>query len=372
MTEAAFGAERRLCIYSQRAIRQDVSRCSGYEFEDVVASLETASFAIPERGSDDALRYRAKRWLSKRTPLFTLAGSGARAAPLTSDFELFGAFLQKPLEIFELDALPDWRRRSKMAFCVLEELWDVTIDQFRPLVKSLDRFDLITCAFEDSCAPLAELTGRPVIHLPGAADLMRFAPRALETERPIDVYYMGRRRPELHEEIKAALEPRNGFYLHDSTTSPPIAADHTVHRDLLANLVRRSKIFMVDFGKIGHSDQKRGQTIWGPRHVEGLAGGAIQAGYAPDSEDYLRHFDWPEAVERLPEDPEAAAAVILGLIDDPGELERRRRINLAQALRKHDWLHRWQLVLDHFGLPETPAMAERRSGLDALAAAAGG
>lgn len=369
MTEAASGAQRRLCIYSQRAIRQDVSRCSGYEFEDVVASLETATFALPERGSDDAIRYRAKRWLAKRTPLFDLARSGARAAPLEGEFELFGAFLQKPLELLELDALPDWRRRSKLAFCVLEELWDVTIDQFRPLVKSLDRFDLITCAFEDSCAPLAELTGRPVIHLPGAADLMRFAPRALETERAIDVYYMGRRRPELHEAIKAQLERRNGFYLHDSTTSPPIAADHTVHRDLLANLVRRSKIFMVDYGKIGHADQERGQIIWGPRHVEGLAGGAVQAGYAPESEDYERYFDWPEAVERLPENPDEAAAAIIGLIDDPGELERRRRINLARALRGHDWLNRWQQVLDHFGLPETAAMAARRGELEALAAA---
>lgn len=365
----ASGSERRICIYSQRAIRQDVSRCSGYEFEDVVASLEAATFAVPERGADTDLRYRAKRWLAKRTPLFTLARSGARAAPLGGDFELFGAFLQKPLEILELDALPDWRRRSKMTFCVLEELWDVTIDQFRPLVKSLDRFDLITCAFAASCAPLAELTGRPVIHLPGAADLMRFAPRALETERPIDVYYMGRRRPGLHAGIKASLESRNGFYLHDSATRPPIAGDHGVHREVLADLVRRSKIFMVDVGKIGHADQQRGQIIWGPRHVEGMAGGAIQAGYTPDSEDYRRHFNWPEAVERLPADPEAAAAVILALIDNPVELERRRRVNLAQALRRHDWLHRWQLILDHFGLAGTPAMTGRKSALESLAAA---
>lgn len=331
-----------------------------------MASFENATFTVPNRAEKLTLGYRAKRFLAQRAPFFDLARSGAKAPPLDGSFDLFGAFLQKPVELLELDAVPDWRRRSKLAFCVLEELWDVTIDQYRPLLKSLGRFDLITCAFAESCAPLAELTGRPVIHLPGAADLLRFAPQAIATERPIDVYYMGRRRPELHAAITAALAPRNGFYLHDSTTRPPIAADHRVHRDLLANLVRRAKIFMVDYGKIGHSDQKRGQIIWGPRHVEGMAGGAQQAGYAPDSDDYRSHFDWPEAIERLPDDPDAAAATILRLIDDPAELERRRRINLGHALGRHDWLHRWQLILDHFGLPETAAMQQRRAELDAL------
>lgn len=360
---------RRICIFSQRAIRQDVSRCSGYEFEDIVAGLEQARFAIPERAGDASPRYRAKRFLARRSPLFALARSGARAAPLDGRYDLFGAFLQKPVELLELDAVPDWRQRSRFAFCVLEELWDVTIDQYRPLLKSLDRFDLITCAFADSCAPLAELTGRPVIHLPGAADLLRFAPRAMETERVIDVYYMGRRRPALHEAIREALRARNGFYLHDSATRPPTAADHRLHRDLLADLVRRSKLFMVDYGKIGHADQKRGQIIWGPRHVEGMAGGAQQAGYAPDSADYHAHFDWPEAILRLPEDAAEAAAQILRLIDDPAELDRRRRINLRHALSRHDWLHRWEMVLNHFGLPETAAMAARRADLAALAAA---
>lgn len=362
----ATAQDRSLCIFSQRRIRQDVSRCSGYEFEDVVAGMERADIVAPTRAEAPSVPYRARRWLSQYTPLFRHVPSGAAHGPLGRDYDLFGCFLQKPIELLELDSVPDWRRRSRMAFCVLEELWHVTLDEFAPLVKSLSQFDLIACAFESSCAPLAELTGRPVIHLPGAADLLAFAPADLASDRPIDVYYMGRRRPELHRAIKNRLEARGGFYFYDSATRPPIAADHAVHREVLAGLVNRSKLFMVDYGKIGHADQATGQIIWGPRHVEGMAGGAVQVGYAPDSADYHAHFDWPEAVERLPEDPAAAADRIIALLDDPAELDRRRCINLVQALDRHDWAHRWKLILDHFGLDESPALRERRGRLRQL------
>ncbi len=364
--EASAATGRRVVIFSMRAIAPDLSRCSGYEFEDVVAGLEGAELVVPERQTDRRINFRGRRWLSRRTPLFRFVPSGTRGKPLEADCDLFCCILQKPFELLDIDSVPNWRQRSRLAVCVLEELWQLTIDEFRPLVKSLEQFDLLACAFEHTCARLSEITGRPVIHLPGAADLLRFAPRALETERPIDVFYMGRRRPELHAAIRDALDARNGFYLHDTFTHLPLATSHQIHRDMLANLVRRSKLFMVDFGKVGHVDQARGEQIWGPRHVEGLAGGAIQVGYAPDTADYSQFFDWPESIERLPEEADRALEVLLRLIDDPAELERRRRINLSQALHKHDWLHRWQLILDHFGLPETPQMSARRRDLAAL------
>ncbi len=363
---------RTIAVFSQRAIRRDVSRCSGYEFEDVVAGLETADLFAPTRPDKALSLHRARRWLSRRTGQFVHVPSGATRRPIGREVDLFGCFLQKPVELLELDSVPDWRRWARFAFCVLEELWDVTIDEYRPLLRSLRQFDLVTCAFESSCAPLAEIIGRPVLHLPGAADFLRFGPRALNDDRPIDVYYMGRRRPDLHAALQKTLAARGGFYLHDTTTMPPIAADHRVHRDMLAALVNRAKLFMVDYGKVGHSDQSRGQIIWGPRHVEGMAGGAVQAGYAPESADYRAHFDWPEAVERLPQEPELAARAIARLLDDPADLARRRRVNLAHAARRHDWLHRWQLILDHFGLPQTEAMAGRHAALEALACTAEG
>lgn len=358
--------DRRVCILSQRDMRQDVSRCSGFEFEDVISDLENTKLVVPRMNSELPLGFRARRWASKRSDLFRFVPSGAHYGALEEDFDLFGCFVQKPVELLALDAVPNWRARSKLAVCVLEEVWGTNIDEFKPLIRSLSQFDLITSAFESSCEALQEITGRPVIHLPGAADLKRFAP-SKPVDRVIDFYSIGRRRSGLHEQLKPLLNNRRGFYLYDSATKPPIAADHTVHRELLASLVQRSKLFFVDQAKIGHSDQSKGQISWGPRHVEGMAGGAVQVGYAPESEDYDRHFDWPEAVFRLSEDPEQAASEIAELLDDPEEIKRRSDVSLSNALRKHDWVHRWELILDHFELPHTDALMRRRKELDGMA-----
>ncbi len=361
---------RRVVIFSQRALTQDVSRCSGFEFEDVVAGVERAILLSPTRPDNRFWMFRAKRYLSQRSDLFARVPSGVGHKPLGNTCDLFCCFVQKPVECLGLDAVPDWRSRSGLAVCVIEELWTPAVTQFLPLMRSLAQFDLITCAFEALCPLIHQVTGRPVIHLPGAADLMRFATPRMTADRPVDVYYMGRKRPELHSELLTMMRARDGFYLYDSSARPPIAADHVTHRDLLASLVQRSKLFMVDYAKIGHSDQRQGEVSWGPRHVEGMAGGAVQVGYAPTTADYQRHFDWPEAVVRLSETPAEAAAQVARMLDDPAEMDRRRRVNLAHALARHDWLHRWALVLDHFGLPETAAMAARRDRLAEIATGA--
>lgn len=353
---------RRVCIFSQRAMRQDVSRCSGFEFEDVVAELEDSQIVSAKWRGTGVLNFRARRWMSKRTDLFRFMPSGTEKQPLSEDFDIFGCFVQKPVELLALDAIPNWRERSKLAVCVLEEVWGSNIAEFKPLIRALSRFDLITSAFANSCEELSQVTGRPVIHLPGAVDVKRFV-RETPSERVIDVYYLGRKRNDLHAELLPMISARGGFYLYDSATKPPIAADHVVHRNLLASLVQHAKLFVVDYAKIGHTDQSAGQLSWGPRHVEGMGGGAVQIGYAPDSEDYKRNFDWPEAIFSLPEDPAEAAAEVGRLLDNPDEIDRRRAANFAHVALKHDWLHRWQLILDHFGMPHTEKMEHRRSSL---------
>ena len=90
-------------------------------------------------------------------------------------------------------------------------------------------------------------------------------------------------------------------------------------------------------------------------------------GYAPETEDYLRYFDWPESVIRLPEDPEQALDKIVSILDDMSEQDRMRRINLTNALCKHDWLNRWSDILMRLDLPETDAMALRRQNLSRIA-----
>lgn len=359
--------ERRLGIFSQRDIREDISRCSGYEFEDVVAEIEKADIYAPRLSSVDHWRHRMRRYLSQRSGLFEHVPSGASCRPLDGRYELFGCFVQKPVELLTLDSLGNWRARADMAFCVLEEVWQGTIDQYEPLLRTLSQFDLLACAFIDSCDRLAELTGRPVIHLPGAADILRFHPTGAGADRPIDVYYMGRRRPELHQALLRHARKTGAFYLYDTATRPPITADHVAHRELFASLVQRSKLFVVDYAKIGHTEQKGGQLLWGPRHVEGMAGGAVQIGYAPDSPDYTENFDWPEAVTCVSEFADTAIEQIAELLADTARQDAIRRANFARVGARHDWLDRWRRITEHFGLPETPGMQDRASRIEKAA-----
>lgn len=359
-------SDRKVLIFSQRNLNDNVSRCSGFEFEDVISDIEDTQLVAPRLRTSGKIPLNPKRWLSRRSALFQYWPSGVEKAPLTRNYDLFFCNAQKPLEFLALDAIPNWRDRCGLAVCVLEEVWSSGIDQYLPLIKSLSKFDLIASAFAESCDALHRITGKPVIHLPGAADMVRFAPYALTADRPIDIYCMGRRRPELHDRLLTTLAERRGFYLYDSATKPPTTAQHKVHRDLLANLIQHSKLFMVDIAKIGHDDQKKGNIAWGPRHVEGLAGGAIQVGYAPETEDYLRCFDWPESVIRLSEDPDKALDAIVSILDDTAEQDRMRQINLKHALQKHDWLHRWSDILKHLNLPETPKMMQRQETLSRM------
>jgi hypothetical protein len=369
VTSSAVSApvRREVLIFSQRKLNANISRCSGYEFEDVVAEIEDAQVLTPTRSRQPRIPLNPKRWLSKRTDLFQHWPSGVPQSRLTKGYDLFLCNVQRPDELLVLDAIPNWRDQCDTAVCVLEEVWSGDIDLYAPLIKSLSQFDLIACAFAETCGMIQDLTDTPVIQMPAAADMIRFAPDSLNVDRPVDMYSMGRRRAELHQNLLAAIKQRQGFYIYDSATKPPITGDHTVHRDLLANLIQHSKLFMVDIAKLGHADQKAGNIAWGPRHIEGFAGGAVQVGYAPDMEDYHRFFDWPDSVIRLPEDPDEALERIVALWDDPAEQDRIRRINFAHGLQKHDWMHRWAQVLDHLNLPEPDGMLKRRQHLSDIA-----
>ena len=118
MLDASTAAPRKICIFSQRKIRDDVSRCSGYEFEDVVAELETADILTPRLSSVDHWQHRFRRFLSQRTNQFERMPSGALVEGFKGRYDMFGCFVQKPVELLTIDSLGDWQARCDMAFCV--------------------------------------------------------------------------------------------------------------------------------------------------------------------------------------------------------------------------------------------------------------
>ncbi len=91
-------------------------------------------------------------------------------------------------------------------------------------------------------------------------------------------------------------------------------------------------------------------------------------GDPPRTDAFQTHFDWPDAVVYLPFGSGNIGGLIAELGQQPERLARIRHDNVVNALRRHDWLYRWQSVLASAGLEPTPAMQDRQARLATLAA----
>ena len=92
-------------------------------------------------------------------------------------------------------------------------------------------------------------------------------------------------------------------------------------------------------------------------------------GEPPNVASFSENFDWPDAVVRLPLGSTEIGALIDELERQPERVARIRRDNVANALRRHDWVYRWNQVLEVVGLEPTAAARNRQARLAALAGA---
>jgi len=59
--------------------------------------------------------------------------------------------------------------------------------------------------------------------------------------------------------------------------------------------------------------------------------------------------------------------VISALRKDPEKEDRMRRTNVRQALLRHDWVYRWEMILKAVDLEPLPKIADRKARLRSLA-----
>ena len=124
---------------------------------------------------------------------------------------------------------------------------------------------------------------------------------------------------------------------------------------MLGNLVKRSRFFIANRAKIDRKWETSDQHEIGFRFYEGIAGGAILIGEPPQNEQFKQLFDWPDAIVPLPFHDQGIVALIRELASQPARVARIRSDNLANALLRHDWLHRWFDVLHVARLEPTRA-----------------
>jgi hypothetical protein len=374
----------RVLQLSMRRAQDCVGCCPTYELEDVFASVTGGDrIEVDDAG---AIKFaRARAWLvhklgrlaSRSKQVASWVAPRIRAPELTRDYDLFFPVFNNPFELSALAAVPDWRRRSRAAVCFINELWRDRWPHLLPgyLLELLSGFDHVFIGVESGVGDVARIIGRPCTYLPLAADVLRFAPPP-NAVRNIDVCYIGRRSAVTHTALLQRARERGSFYYHDTVRSSGKGGKQVTfgvsspseHRVILANLLKRTRYYVANRARV-NQPEFRDQEI-SARFFEGIAAGAVLIGEAPRSANFLRQFDWPDALIPLPFDSPDVGAVLDALDVDPARLERIRRDNVHHAALRHDWLHRLKTVFEVAGLTPTDAMRAREARLRELCDAA--
>ena len=317
-------------------------------------------------------RWFKESWL--RTPLYhdasrtlMFVNPGLKGVRLAQEYDLFVAICQNFWDLPYINAIHRWKDYCKTSVCWLDEIWASTIPGYSHWLHALSQFDHIFVGCRGSVAPLSAALNRTCHWLPGAVDTLRFSPFPTSPARVIDVYSVGRRNASVHRELLKAANRGDMFYVYDTFAGNDTEVfDHNQHRELYANVAKRSRYFMVAPGRMGdHVSQ--GQVEVGYRFYEGTAAGAVLVGEPPICDAFSELFPWPDAVMAIRAD---GSDIIHRLSDLNSDLERiatAGRRNAVEALLRHDWVYRWNKVLRVAGVEPSLRMTARQQHLKGLA-----
>ena len=272
-------------------------------------------------------------------------------------------------DLLSLNIIKDWRKRCKKSVCFLTEIWVRKIQEKPKLLKILSEFDYVFVVCSFSVKPIEQEIQRPCFPILPAIDAIRFCPYPNSVSRSIDVYSMGRRLETTHKALLDLANDGKLFYLFDAFESRPSwsAKNHREHRSLVADLAKRSRYFIVNPAKIDRKRETGDQDEIGYRFFEGAASGAVMIGQHPENELFYQHFDWPDAVIRIPDDAKQIDDFLAKLDSQPERLAKARRNNVINSLLRHDWAYRWREILEKVGLEPKPALLEREKQLRNMA-----
>jgi len=373
--ELVRGSQGDTLVLSMRQVADVVGYVAMYEFEDLVLELLGGDRVAPrsERRLERGRRaYKAVRVLGGPPRLARALTPGVGARRLDRDYDLFLAVFNHPHELFNLQALADWRPRVRFAACYICEAWESQLPGY--LIELLGAFDHVFLGVDGACAAVARLSGRPCTYLTMGVDALRFLPSSPASPRAIDVCGIGRRSAVTHQALLSWAGKGDRFYYYDTMRRGGRMAattfhvtDPREHRLLFSNLLKRSRYFIANRAWADRPSLTMGKDEIASRFYEGAAAGAVMLGDPPDTDDFRAQFDWPDAVVRTRFDAPDVGALIDELDADPHRLERIRRAGVANALRRHDWSERLQRILDVAGIQPTPELLARRRRLEATA-----
>ncbi len=356
--------EPRTLIFSQRNLSRKLPfRCAHFEFEDVISQIDSVELLAP-RVDPSTLRHTIAKRIAYHTPL--VLNPGIQQAPIKAHYDLFLAICGDPTDLLRVSALGNWRASCKTAVCLIDELWVTQMAAYHNFLRMLEKFDVVMLYYSQSVEPLSKRIGRKCVFLSPGVDAIRFCPYPHPPKRVVDVYSIGRRSEITHRILLRMVEKDGLFYLHDSIAADQVP-DPTEHRALFANIAKRSRYFIVNPGLIDRPDIRGDQIEIGNRYFEGAASGTIMLGERPNNAEFERLFDWPDSLIHLPYNSADIDEIVNALDNEPEKQDRMRRTNVKQALRRHDWVYRWEAILNVVGLEPMPGLFQRKELLRNLA-----
>jgi hypothetical protein len=167
--------------------------------------------------------------------------------------------------------------------------------------------------------------------------------------------------------LKAA-ERSEIFCVHDIHAKGGLTEmyDYWQHRELFANIAKRSRYFVVVGAKVGVRGETGGQVEIGYRYFEGTAAGAVMIGEALDCDRTGNYSGGRKLLSRSnPTDP-TRWPFFVSLVPSRNVTAISRR-HTKGALLRHNWIHRWNEMFRIVGIKPSPRRAARERRLTDLA-----
>jgi len=373
----------KVLIVTERNFHRYLARACCYEFEDIVHYLSNADIIAPrheyryhppQKSSSIisdlrevvSIMLSRKVYLQKRQELQQYDFLFIKTQELQQQYDIL-FFVTRNLEgLSTINSLKYWREKSRYAVCWLYEVWINDLKNIEKTLPILNQFDSVHIGCSNTPAELGKHLSVECSYLPPGVDAMKFCPPSIRAPKPIDVYYMGRRSNIAHQSLLDYAKRTHKFYLYDTITAKvecPIFIDACEHRFLTSQLIQRSKFFIANKPQINNPDFTRNQEEVGFRFFEGAAGGTVMLGEKPRIPAFHENFDWPDAVINTPFNSTDLPDRIEELEKDNERVNQIRKNNIVNSLLRHDWVYRWENILEKLNIAKNERIQHRKKTL---------
>ena len=296
-------------------------------------------------GESSHINHRIRGWRARRRASAALCGA------------IRGSLSADGPNVLEIQVAS---RVDLACMLLLEPVWDLFSRRIANIIDAihfdgrgdgvLQRFDRVYCFCEDNGRALESSSGVPVHVRRSCINALDF--HWVGDARPIDMIVVGRRHWDVHGSLSAHYNaPENGRLYLDFSTRPQAASTPESEWRLLMSTYARSRVAMCfEPSNIGRF---HGRSPLTSRWLQAWAAGCTVVGRRPTGRGVAGSIDWPESTLEIPPDSIEWIPFLEEILNDQEGLDRRRRRNVLEALRRFDTRTRLAEVLADLGLDPT-------------------